>query len=176
MAKKFLCTECGATNVYKDIVSDKCNYCGAIIESQGSEIIVSNDVKQAALDATSFQKSLIVEINGQKASITDMWESLVSNRAKGQDSLIKFCRNLNVRIRFCIEAFQNLSDEAKYEVGDFICTQMESIMKFRVKHKVIYLDELDDINAMIEKQMYDLKGRGIFQFKAKSVIKKRIKR
>lgn len=176
MIKKFLCSECNAVNVYDEAnVKDKCNYCGSIIDLS-NEATQFEGVSQASLDASSFKKSLDAEINGQKASIVDMWESLVSNRAMSEDKMVTFCKNLKVRIRFCIEAYQSLSNEAKYELGDFICTQMESLIKFRIKHKLVYLDDLDDIDALISKQEYERKARGVFQFKAKFIIKKRIKR
>ena len=176
MIKKFLCSECGAVNVYDEAkLNDKCNYCGSILDLS-NETAQFEGSSQAALDATSFKKSLDAEINGQKASIADMWESLVSNRSIKEDKLIAFCKNLKVRIRFCIEAYGNLSDDAKYELGDFICTQMESLIKFRIKHKLVYLDDLDDIDALISKQEYEKKARGIFQIKAKIVIWKRIRR
>ena len=88
--KKLLCTECGAINIFEDSnMSDKCNYCGSILDMANFEV-VQDDVKQAAMDATSFKSSLIAEINGQKASIADMWESLLSNSSIGEDKMIAF--------------------------------------------------------------------------------------
>jgi len=70
----------------------------------------------------------------------------------------------------------NMSDDVKYELGDFICAQMESIIRFKIQNKIKYIEELDEIDALISKQEYDFKARGLLQIKAKIIIWKRIKR
>ena len=69
-----------------------------------------------------------------------------------------------------------MSNEVKYELGDFICEQMVSMIRFKNKNKISYFEELDEISALIKKQEYDFRARGLFQIKAKIVIWKRIGR
>lgn len=177
MSKRIRCSECGASIVVGKAAKGTCNYCGALLDMNNlQEITISPDVDSAAKDATSFQKSLIAEVNGRSASIVEMWQSLTSNRNVAKEQLINFFKNLKTKINFCIEVYKNLSDDAKYEVGDFICEQMESMIRFKIKNKINYIEELDEIDSLIKKQEYDSKARGLFQIKAKIVIWKRIRR
>ncbi len=177
MSKRFKCSECGASIIAKKTTKNSCNFCGALLDLNNTqEIKISADVNSAAKEATSFIKSLEADVNGQKASIVEMWQSLTSNRNITKDKLINFFKNLKTQINFCIEIYQNMSDDVKYEVGDFICEQMVSMIRFKIKNKISYLEELDEIDTLIEKQKYDFKARGLFQIKAKIIISKRIQR
>ena len=176
MNKKFLCSICNAENISKiGTLRKTCNYCGSLLDlSSNSEIALPENVINASQSAESFLKSLVADVNGKKASITDMWYSLLSNNAIKEEQIITFYKNLKNRIRFCIDTYNNLSDEVKYELGDFVCTQMDSIIRFRMKHKFIYLEELDEIEALINKQKYERKTRGIFKIGDIIVITKKI--
>lgn len=177
MQKRIKCSICGANIIVGNVVKDTCNYCGSLLDLSGAnEVEIAPNIAAAAKDAVSFQKSLIAEVNGQKASIVDMWDSLTSNRNIPKDKIINFFKNLKTRINFCIEAYQNMSDDVKYELGDFACEQMVSMIKFKIKNKLNYLEELDEIDALIKQQEYDFKARGLFQIKAKIIIWKRIRR
>ena len=177
MSKRIRCSECGATIILGKVQKNTCNFCGSLLDlNNAHEIKVSADVHSASQDATSFQKSLIADVNGQTASIVEMWQSLISSRNIKKEQLFNFFKNLKTRINFCIEVYQNMSDDAKYEVGDFICEQMESMIKFKFQNKINYIEELDEIDTLINKQEYDFKARGIFQIKAKIIIWKRIAR
>ena len=176
MSKKIICSECGAT-IILDQGRETCSYCGSLLDlTNATEAVLESDVQTAACDAVSFKNALIAEVNGQKASIADMWSSLISNPKLPKDKLFNFYKVLKVKIRFCINAYQNMSDDVKYELGDFVCEQMESMINFRIKNNINYIEEADEIQNLIRKQRYDLKARGIFQIKAKIVIRKRIKR
>ena len=176
MAELFLCPSCGARlNPVNNVA--ECAYCGNIYNDVKPQAAPrGNEIESAAKDAISFTRSLNVEINGNVASITDIWHQLINDRSKGVDSLIRFYKNLKSHILFCIEAYENLPDDVRYELGDFICAQMESIIKFREEHYFVYLDELDAIDAYISQLVYDLGSRGIFDFKGKRVIKNKIAR
>ena len=176
MAELFLCPSCGARlNPVNNVA--ECAYCGNIYNDVKPQAAPrGNEIESAAKDAISFTRSLNVEINGNVASITDIWHQLINDRSKGVDSLIRFYKNLKSHILFCIEAYENLPDDVRYELGDFICAQMESIIKFREEHYFVYLDELDAIDAYINQLVYDLGSRGIFDFKGKRVIKNKIAR
>lgn len=178
MAKRIVCSECGAAVVLDGAKERKtCIYCGSRLDlSATSETTVKEDVAAASRDAARFQNSLMADFNGQKISITDLWNSLTSNSAMTKEKKITFQKNLKKQIRFCVDAYRNMTDEAKYELGDFCCAQMESIIDFRLKNNLDYLEDLDEIDALIKKQEYDRKARGIFQIKAILTITKRIKR
>lgn len=176
MAELFLCPSCGARlNPINNVA--ECAYCGNVYNDVKPQAAPrGNEIESAAKDAISFTRSLNVEINGNVASITDIWHNLINDRSKGVDSLIRFYKNLKSHILFCIEAYEKLPDDVRYELGDFICAQMESIIKFREEHYFVYLDELDAIDAYINQLVYDLGSRGIFDFKGKRVIKNKIAR
>jgi len=178
MLKEIVCSECGAKIVYENGQErETCNYCGSFLDlSSSSEVVFADDVKAAARDAISFKNSLVAEINGNQASIADMWDSLIKNPKITKEQLLKFYKSLRNRIIFCIDAYKNMSDNVKYEVGDFICSQMQSIINFRIKNYIGFLEELDEIDALINKQFYEMKARGIFQIKAILVIWKRIRK
>ena len=177
MNKRIKCSECGANIVVGKVEKNTCNYCGSLLDpTSAKEVEVTSAVSSAAQDAISFQKSLIAEVNGQSASIAEMWQSLVSNRNIPKEKLINFFKNLKTRINFCIEAYQNMSNDVKYEIGDFICEQMVSMIRFKIKNKINYLEELDEIDALIKQQEYDFKARGLIQISAKIIIWKRIRR
>lgn len=177
MNKRIRCSECGANIILGKVAKNTCNYCGSLLDlNNAKEVEMTSDVSSAANNALAFQKSLIAEVNGQSASIVEMWQSLVSNRNVPKEKLFNFFKNLKTRINFCIEAYQNMSDEVKYEVGDFICEQMVSMIRFKIKNNINYLEELDEIDSLIKKQQYDFKARGLIQIKAKIVIWKRIRR
>jgi len=139
MSKKIICSECGAT-IILDQGRETCSYCGSLLDlTNATEAVLESDVQTAACDAVSFKNALIAEVNGQKASIADMWSSLISNPKLPKDKLFNFYKVLKVKIRFCINAYQNMSDDVKYELGDFVCEQMESMINFRIKNNINYL-------------------------------------
>ena len=139
MSKRIRCSECGATIILGKVQKNTCNFCGSLLDLNNAlEIKASADVHSASQDAISFQKSLIADVNGKTASIVEMWQSLTSNRNIKREQLFNFFKNLKTRINFCIEVYQNMSDDAKYEVGDFICEQMESMIKFKFQNKINY--------------------------------------
>ena len=77
------------------VAKNTCNYCGAVLDlSAAKEMEITPDVDSAAKDALSFQKALVADVNGKTASITDMWQSLVSNRDIPREKLINFFKNL----------------------------------------------------------------------------------
>lgn len=176
MNKKIICSECGA-RLFLEKSKNTCNFCGSVLDLNNAvEVVLESDVQSAARDAVSFKKALVVTVNGQQATITDIWDSLTSNANLPKDKLFNFYKNLKSKIRFCIDAYLNMSDDVKYELGDFICSKMEEIINFRLRNNINYEEEFDEIKALISKQRYELKARGIFQIKAKLIIWKRIKR
>ena len=176
MAELFLCPSCGARlNPINNVA--ECAYCGNVYNDVKPQAAPrGNELESAAKDAISFTRSLNVEVNGNVASITDMWHSLINDRSKTVDSLINFYKKLKPHILFCIEAYEKLSDDVRYELGDFVCAQMESIIKFREEHYFVYLDELDEIEVYINQLTYNLGACGFFNFMAKRVIKGKIAR
>lgn len=155
----------------------RCGYCGdEINDLVATEPANSAQVQQATRDAISFINSLTIETRGNRVSLVELWNSYVTNRGFSLSDLIQFYKKYKPQILFCVEAYENLTDDVKYEVGDFTCSQMESIINFRENNNFIYIDELDVIEAYINQLKYDLGARGVVEFKNKAVIKEKINR
>ena len=176
------CPSCGGGLVINDANGRaKCGYCG--VESFINEELKRNsvpenfaEIEKSSKSAIAFMNSLNVEVRGQRASLVEMWNSIVSNRDVDISKITQFYKNLKTQILFCINAYNRLSDDIKYEVGEFTCAQMDSIIRFRKEHNFIYLDELDEIDAYIKKLNYDYGARSFFQFSRKRAIKNQIAR
>lgn len=182
MVEKLSCPSCGANlTVGKSSGEVKCGYCGASITitealKSNSQIANSAEIEKSAKSAISFLNSLNVEVKGQRASLVEMWNSLVSDNSIGLDKLTQFYKNIKTQILFCIQAYNRLSEEVKFEIGEFTCAQMESLIKFREENNFIYFDELDDIDAYISKLEYEYGARSFFEFKRRFLIKGQIAR
>ncbi|MBQ9103785.1 MAG: hypothetical protein IJY57_01705 [Clostridia bacterium] len=177
MVKRIACPSCGASLKIEEGKSGaNCCYCGSqIVYSQAKEV-VSSGATQDELTAVSFMNSLIIEVKGQRASIADLWDSIMNNKNYGEVELFKFYKNYSKRILFCLNIYKKLSPEVKYEVGDFICAQMNSIINFRVKHALFYSEELDELKVYREKLKYEYGSIGFFDFKKKLLHKKKLDR
>ena len=75
-------------------------------------------------------------------------------------------------ILFASSSFKDI----KYEIGDFTCEQIESIIRFREENYFTYIEELDAIEAAKKQCEYDLGAKGFFDFKGKKVLKNKINR
>lgn len=180
--KRLGCPSCGANLVLgQDNGTAKCRYCGADVVlteelKKTAQTTISDEVVKASKSAISFMNSLMVEIKGQRANIAEMWNGIISNPDMGITQATQFYKNLKTQILFCINVYNELSSDVKYEIGDFICAQMESIINFRTENYFIYLEELDEIDALIRKLNHDYGARGFFEFKRKRAIKAQIAR
>ena len=182
MVERLSCPSCGANlPAGKSSGEVKCGYCGASITvtealKSNSQLANSAEIEKSAKSAISFLNSLNVEVKGQRASLVEMWNSLVSNNSIGLDKLTQFYKNIKTQILFCIEAYKRLSEEVKFEIGEFTCAQMESIIRFREENNFIYFDELDEVDSYIEKLEYEYGARSFFEFKRRFLIKGQIAR
>ena len=144
--KRLGCPSCGANLVLgQDNGTAKCRYCGADVVltedlKKTAQTTISDEVVKASKSAISFMNSLMVEIKGQRANIAEMWNSLISNPDMGIVQATQFYKNFKTQILFCINVYKELSSDVKYEIGDFICAQMESIINFRTENYFIYLE------------------------------------
>lgn len=177
---KTTCPFCGAKLFYEGAVAEVyCNYCGvqvALTDAVQVSDTMAIDMQKWARDAISFSKSLEVSVDGNKYALTDLWHSLVSNKSVTKDKLTQFYKNFKKQIVFCIGVYELLSQETKYELGEFVCAQMKEIIKFRDENSFIYLEELDEIATYRTKLEYDFKGTGLFNIKAKLLIHKKLNR
>ncbi len=178
MFEQITCPSCGANlTVNADQRSAKCGYCGNVYnDPKPTKPANSNELEQAAKDAISFVNSLNIEVKGQRATITDLWNAYITNSQFTLADVIQFYKKYKPQILFCINAYDKLSDDIKYEIGDFVCSQIESMIRFREENNFVYIDELDTIEAYLKQLQYDLGARGIFDFKGKKVIKEKMKR
>ena len=176
MFEKIACPSCGAS-LTMDNGSEqiKCTYCGSSIMYREAQKENNTTVNSNCLDAISFSKSLEVEVNGQRFALTDLWDSLIS-QGLGVDKLLAFYKNNKKRIIPCVESYKLLSGEVKAELGEFICKQMNSIIRFSIEHGLVYVDEMEKLEEFYNKLKYDFGSAGLFNFKKKKVIIGKIKR
>jgi len=177
MLEKIACPSCGANLKTNNKENLSCSYCGAeVIYSESQKVTISSEIEETAKSAISFNKSLLVEIKGNRYSIADLWNSLVNDKNVTLAQLAKFYKNNRSQIVFCLECYEKLSEDIKYEIGEFIVFQMESIKKFREENNYIYLEELDTIDSYIKSLNYEKGAKGWFDFKGKKAIKIKLER